>query len=153
MLLFDRDSPDGYPESGPPWISAGTLAERIRFIQSFCIAYGQDRHRGWQGGGTNDAGFSACDPVGLLKAKLSSGSWTNAGSVADYFLGLLYPAEGMANLNLYRTAAVNFLNADDNSLSSPFNLLTVSGTAGSTYDTRVRGMVGMLMTMQRFQEQ
>src|SRR5438445_6267069 len=29
MNLFDRDAPDGYPEAGPPWISAGTLAERL----------------------------------------------------------------------------------------------------------------------------
>src|SRR3989475_8129224 len=23
MLLFDREAPDGYPETGPPWISTG----------------------------------------------------------------------------------------------------------------------------------
>jgi len=38
--------------------------------------------------------------------------------------------------------------------ASPFSALTPSTTTGNnTYNTRVRGMVAMLMTMQRFQEQ
>jgi hypothetical protein len=69
--------------------------------------------------------------------------------VAGYFVNLLYPAEGAANLALYRTAAVNFLNTGDNGITSS----AFSGQTGTTYDTRVRGMVSMLMTMQRFQEQ
>ncbi len=152
MLLFDRDAPDGYPETGPPWISAGTLSERLRFVQSFCIAIGQAGHTG---SSTNDAGSSTgCDVVGLLRAKTPASTWTNAGSVADYFLGLLYPGEGAGNLALYRQSAVNYLNTDDGgSNSSPFSSLTVSSTGNSTYDNRVRGMVGMLMTLQRFQEQ
>jgi uncharacterized protein (DUF1800 family) len=150
MLLFDRDAPDGYPEAGPPWISAGTVAERLRFLQSFCIAIGQPGHTST----TNDAGsLTGCDIVGLLKAKTPASSWTNAGAVADYFLGILYPGEGAGNLSLYRAAAINYLNTDDNSANSPFNLLTVSGTPNQPYDNRVRGMVGSLMTMQRFQEQ
>ena len=36
------------------------------------------------------------DPVGLLKKKLPAASWNNAGDVADYFLSILYPAEGKA---------------------------------------------------------
>ncbi|PYJ06658.1 MAG: hypothetical protein DME25_06155, partial [Verrucomicrobia bacterium] len=150
MLLFDRDAPDGYPETGPPWVSAGTLSERLRWIQSFCIAIGQAGHTST----TNDAGSNTgCDLVGLLRAKTPSNTWLNAGAVADYFLGLLYPGEGAGNLQLYRNAAINYLNTDDSGNSSPFANLTVSGTAGSTYDNRVRGMVGALVTMQRFQEQ
>jgi len=150
MLLFDRDAPDGYPEAGPPWVSAGTLSERLRFIQSFCTAVGQPGHTST----TNDAGSNTgCDIVGLLKAKTPSSTWTNAGAMADYVLGVLYPGEGAGNLQLYRTSAINFLNTDDTGLSSPFAGLTVSGTANSPYDNRVRGMIGMLMTLQRFQEQ
>ena len=37
MVLFDRDDPNGYPEDGPGWISAGTLAERMRWIQTYCM--------------------------------------------------------------------------------------------------------------------
>lgn len=145
MLLFDRDAPDGYAEDASPWISAGTLVERIRFVQSFCIPLGSTGHS------TGDAGNNTCNPVALVKSKLPAGSWDNAGAVADYFLNLLYPAEGAANLALYRTAAVNFLNTNDTGTgSSTFSTL---GNSSANYDTRVRGMVAMLMAMTRFQEQ
>jgi uncharacterized protein (DUF1800 family) len=146
MLLFDRAEPNGYPEAGPPWISAGTLAERLRYTQAFLIAAGQN--------GRGDAGNSVVSPVALLQLKLPSASWRDAGAVADYFLDVLFPGEGKANLDVYRTAAINFLNtADNGTTASPFNALAVSSVAGSTYDTRVRGMVSMLMTSPRFQEQ
>ena len=51
MKLFDRDAPDGYPETGPNWISAGTLVERIRFIRAFLNS-----------GTGDDAGNHTCDP-------------------------------------------------------------------------------------------
>ena len=72
--------------------------------------------------------------------------------MADYFLELLYPAEGSANLALYRSSAVSFLNAADTgtTLSPVLLLWRQSSTA---YDNRVRGMVAMLLTFQRFQEQ
>jgi uncharacterized protein (DUF1800 family) len=147
MDLFDRAAPDGYAEDAAPWISAGTLVERIRFVQSFCIAYGNTGHSS----SSSDAGLNVCNPVALLKNQMPSSSWKNAGAVTDYFLGLLYPAEGAANLTLYRSAAVNFLNTtDDGATGSDFSLLDDTST---TYDTRVRGMVAMLMTQQRFQEQ
>ncbi len=140
MNLFDRAEPDGYPEVGPSWISAGTLVERIRYIQALCNS-----------GTGDDAGNHVCDPVGLLKKKVPAGSWDNAGAVADYFLSILYPGEGAGNLSLYRTAAINFLNtADSGTTSSPFNTL---GNTTTNYDTRLRGMVAMLMTFPRFQEQ
>jgi hypothetical protein len=137
MNLFERDAPDGYPEAGANWISAGTLVERIRYVQAFLNA-----------GTGDDAGNNQCDPVGLMKANVSSINWGNAGAVTDYFLGILYPAEGAANLNLLREAGISFLNtADDGVTASTF-------TSGlSTYDTRVRGLVSMLMTMSKFQEQ
>ena len=146
MLLFDRAEPNGYPEAGPPWISAGTLAERLRYTQALLIANGQS--------GRGDAGNSVVSPVALLQLKLPSASWKDAGAVADFFLDILFPGEGKANLALYRTAAINFLNTDNNpSTPSPFSALTVSSVAGSAYDTRIRGMVAMLMTSPRFQEQ
>src|SRR5580765_2192601 len=146
MLLFDRAEPNGYPEAGPPWISAGTLAERLRYVQAFLIASGQS--------GRGDAGNSLVNPVALLQLKLPSASWKDAGSVADYFVDVLFPGEGKANLAVYRTAAINFLNtADLSTTPSLFSALTVSSVAGSVYDTRVRGMVSMLMTSPRFQEQ
>jgi uncharacterized protein (DUF1800 family) len=140
MSLFNRADPDGYPESGPPWISAGTLSERLRYVQSFLLA-----------GTGDDAGNNTSDPVALLKKKLPSASWNNPTAVADYFVSILFPAEGKANLDLYRNAAVTFLNTDDAGTGS--SLFSGLGNTSTTYDTRVRGMVSMLMTTQRFQEQ
>lgn len=140
MGLFNRAEPDGYPETGPAWISAGTLAERLRYVQSLLLS-----------GTGDDAGNNTTDPVALLKKKLPAASWNNATVVADYFVGILFPAEGRANLDLYRNAAVVFLNTDDaGTTSSPFSGLVNTTTP---YDTRVRGMVSLLMTTQRFQEQ
>src|SRR6185436_9505721 len=117
--------------------------ERIRYIQGLCIASG--------GSGRGDAGNNVSDPVALLKKKLPSGSWNNAGAVADYFLGILLPAEGAGNVGLYRDACIRFLNTKDDGVASElFSTLTNTST---TYDTRVRGMVAMLLTTQRFHEQ
>lgn len=147
MMLFDRDAPDGYPEAGAPWISSGTLAERIRFIQTSLMANTDAA----KADGISGGNFNQTDPVGLLKAKLPSGSWNNAGAVADLFLSYLLPGEGKGNLDDYRTLAINFLNTNDGGTgSSPFNGL---GNTTAAYDTRVRAMVSMLMTLPRFQEQ
>ncbi|MFM2294450.1 MAG: hypothetical protein RLZZ350_863 [Verrucomicrobiota bacterium] len=158
MLLFDRDAPDGYPETAAPWVSAGTLAERVRFAQSFCIAYGQSGHSGSFGSSGNDAGTNVCSPVDLLSQKLPAASLTNATAVADYFVSLLFPGEGAGNVQLYRNAAVNFLNdgsADTTTANTNkvFSALPVSNNATNSYDQRVRGAVGLLMSTQRFQEQ
>ncbi len=145
MRLFDRAEPDGYPEEGVGWISAGSLAERLRFIQS-ALSAARD----------SDAGVgTVTDPAGLLKLK-APGSVSDAGAVADFFLGLLFPAEGSANLAPFRQLAIDFLNsaeslsASGQSVDSPFSTLQPSSTA---YDTRIRAMVSWLMTSQRFQEQ
>jgi len=143
MLLFDRAEPNGYPEAGPAWISAGTLAERVRYVQALLIAPGQS--------GRGDSGNSTANPVALLKSKLPGASWNDAGAVADYFLGILFPGEGRANLDDYRTAAINFLNTSDDGVTP--SLFSTLANASTTYDTRVRGMVSALMTSPRFQEQ
>lgn len=139
MGLFDRGEPDGFPEAGPPWISAGTLGERIRFVQDMLLSSGKE--------------YSATtsDPVGLIRAKLPVQSQTDAAAVVDYFLAILFPGEGAGNLEAYRTQAINFLNtADDGVTASPFSALA---TTNINYDPRVRGMVAMLLTFPRFQEQ
>lgn len=136
MNLFDRDAPDGYPEAGPNWISAGTLVERIRFIQAFLNA-----------GTGDDAGNHVCDPVMLLKTRNIPP--TDAAAITDFFLGLLYPAEGAANLQLYREAGITFLTTAD----SGTGVSSLASLSAANYDTRIRAFVSMLMTLQRFQEQ
>ncbi len=145
MRLFDRAEPDGYPEDGAGWISAGSLAERLRFIQSALSAAGD-----------SDAGAgTVTDPAGLLKLKAPE-SVSDAGAVADFFLGILFPAEGAANLAPFRKLAIDFLNSAESlnvsgqMVNSPFRNLQPSSTA---YDTRIRALVSWLMTSQRFQEQ
>lgn len=139
MGLFDRAEPDGFPEAGPPWISAGTLAERIRFAQDMLLVSGKEYTA------------TTSDPVGLIRRKLPVQNLTSATAVVDYFLAILFPGEGAGNLEGYRTQAINFLNtADDGLTASPFSALTTTTTI---YDTRVRGMVAMLLTFPRFQEQ
>lgn len=151
MQLFNREEPDGYPEAGGGWVSAGALAERVRFISSLMKAVGQD--------GKNDANLfltnNATDPVRLLQLRLPNATdQRDAGKVVDLFLGLLFPGEGRASLEEYQRVAMNFLNTDDTGTnSSPFSALTPSNAAGTPYDTRVRGMVTVLMSLQRFQEQ
>jgi uncharacterized protein (DUF1800 family) len=147
MNLFDRMDPNGYAEVGPAWISAGTLAERVRFVQTLCLASSDpSKNDGLSGGNKN-----VSDPVSLLQLKLPATALTDAGAVADYFLANFFAAEGKANLDLYRTLAVNFLNtADDGTTPSLFASLK-PGT--STYDTRIRGLAAMLLTSPRFNEQ
>jgi uncharacterized protein (DUF1800 family) len=144
MSLFNRADPDGYPEAGAPWISAGTLAERLRFAQSFLTAPTTANR-------PTDAGNNFSDPVALLKKKLPVAGWNNSAAVSDFFLSIFFPGEGRANLDLYRLSAINFLNTNDDGVSTSF-FGTLPNT-GAIYDTRVRGLVSLLMTTQRFQEQ
>jgi uncharacterized protein (DUF1800 family) len=153
MALFDRVDPNGYPEDGPSWISAGTVAERIRWIQTFCMSVSDTNKNDSIGGGNK----SVSDPVGLLKYKLPlqtpPGSVTNAANIVDYLLSIIYPGEGSGNLTLYRSATINFLNTGDDGVTvSPLNLLSQSGNP-SPFENRIRGAVAMLLGFQRFQEQ
>ncbi len=148
MDLFDRNDPNGYPEDAQGWISGGTLAERVRFIQSFCITNGTSGHNGSQSGTGNDAANCVSYPVMLINYKLPPSSWYNASDIADYLLKILFPTEGAGNLTLYKAAAIQYMTTDDNGNASSLNSLTAAN-----YDTRIRGVVGMLMSFARFQEQ
>ncbi len=154
LLLFDRQSPDGYPEDAPGWISGGTLTERVRWVQTLCMTNNDTS----KPDGINDTSSvgsnkSVSDPVSLLKYKLPlqnpPGSITNEANVADYLLSILFPAEGSGNLALYRTATINYLHtADDGVTVSP-----LSGLSSSALDLRIRGATAMLLGFQRFNEQ
>jgi uncharacterized protein (DUF1800 family) len=151
MSLFNREEPDGYPESGGGWASAGALAERVRFVNSLMKAIGET--------GKNDLNSflnnNITDPVRLLQLRLPMlADQKDAGKVADLFLGFLFPGEGRAALGEYKRIAIAFLNTDDSGTgSSAFSGLTPSNSPGNIYDTRVRGMVALLMSLQRFHEQ
>jgi uncharacterized protein (DUF1800 family) len=149
MLLFDRQDPNGYPEDAPGWISAGTLDERVRWIQTYCMILNDPNK--------SDSPYTTCDPVGLLQSKLPlqnpPGSITDAAAIVDYLLKIIYPGEGTANLALYRAAAISFMSlGDDGVTPSPLSSLSTVGSP-SPLETRIRGGVALLMSFQRFNEQ
>ena len=140
MDLFNRAEPDGYPESAPGWISAGTLAERLRFVQAALIPVEQTGH--------TDAGtLTFTNPTRLLALK--NVSTKDSQAVADYLLQILFPAEGAANLAAYRKLAIQYLDtANDGVTASP-----LSSVSATELDNRIRGATAALMTTARFQEQ
>jgi len=148
MTLFNRPEPDGYPETGRLWLNTANLCERMRFCEHLLM----NTSAGSKSTDYGSAGVkNISDPVGLLKARVPSASWNDAGALVDFFLSILYPGEGKANLDLDRSAAIDFLNLDETNppQASAFSLLSPT-SAG--YDGRVRGMVALLMTFPRYQE-
>jgi uncharacterized protein (DUF1800 family) len=140
MNLFGKVEPDGYSEFGRIWLNTSNLDERWRFVQHLLMASNYALKNTDYGTIRN-----VSDPSKLIRLKVPSGSWNDPGAIVDFFLGLLDPGEGTANLQQDRAAAVAFLNSDDAGGPSPFNL--------ATQDGRVRGMVALLMCFPRFQEQ
>jgi uncharacterized protein (DUF1800 family) len=147
MALFNKTEPDGYSEFGRIWLNTANLCERMRFSEHLLMP-------GTSSTKDDDYGSAGLkntsDPVTLLQSQLSGANLTDAGTVVDAFLDILYPGEGRANLDLDRSIAINFLNSTESGAPSPFSNLS-PGTAG--YDGRVRGMVALLMCLPRFQEQ
>jgi hypothetical protein len=149
MRLFDRAEPDGWSELGRDWVSTSALVERMRFAQNFLIAP-RDPLKAVDFGSTGKDNVS--DPVALLRLRLPAEHWRDPGAVADFFLQLLFPGEGRANLDLDRTAALTYLDASDGGEpgSSVFSSLEPGSSA---YDARVRSLVGLLLGLPRFEEQ
>ncbi len=151
MRLFDRAEPDGYSEDAGGWISAGTLSERLRYVQSLALS-GAGLATGTGVRSSADSlGSSRMEPSALLALRLTNGANRSAEAVADYLLRLLFPSEGSANLSQYRALGIQFLNTTDNGTSPSEFAGLIPGT--KDYDTRVRGLAALLMSSPRFQEQ
>lgn len=149
MPLFDRADPDGWPETGREWISTAALIERMRFAQNFLVAARDPlKQRDFGITGTDNV----CDPVALLRTRLSAEQLRDAVAVVDCFLGLFFPGEGRANWGPDRELAMAFLNSADGGVpnSSPFAALVPGTTA---YEGRIRGLVAFLLGLPRYQEQ
>ncbi len=140
MSLFNRPEPDGYSEFGRNWLSTANLDERWRFAQHLLMASNYGLKNSDYGTRSNTS-----DPSALIRQKLPSSSWNDPEAVVDYFLRILYPGEGAANLGQDRQVAIDFLNTNEAGAASPFDLVA--------HDGRVRGMVALLMCFPRFQEQ
>jgi hypothetical protein len=152
-LLFDREEPDGYPETGTVYVGANGLAERIRWVNT---VLDDNQNDGIAGGNR-----TRLNPHGLLTKYLPLDKQSDADTVVRFFLALLYPGEGGANLDLYRRRGIEVL--DTSAGVSPstgggtysagsFAGVPVSG-ANSEYHFRVRRMVATLMSLPRFHEQ
>ncbi|HMO66029.1 MAG TPA: DUF1800 family protein, partial [Verrucomicrobiota bacterium] len=147
MDLFNRADPDGFPEDGAPWISAGTLAERLRWVQALAMP------PNYTIPGQEEVAGNQIDPVALLRVKLPPADRKDSAAVAAYLVGLLFPTEGRANLAAYREVTRQFLDTADNGVTpSPFASLSENGRP-SAHEVRLRGAVAMLLTLPRFQEQ
>ena len=146
MALFNKAEPDGYSEFGRLWLNTANLDERMRFVQHLLMPTSSSlKSSDYGSAGRNNTS----DPVALLKMKLSAADWNNDAAVVDFFLGLFFPGEGVANLGRDREAAIAYLNLNDaGNAASAFSSLS-----GAAYDGRVRSMVGFLMSLPRFQEQ
>lgn len=148
MMLFDKPEPDGYSEFGRIWLNTANLCERMRYAQHLVMATTSTIKDDDYG----SAGLqNTSDPVKLLKLKLPAASWTNDAAVVDFFLGLLYPGEGLGNMDRDRSAAIDYLNTNEAGTAASAFTSLVPTTAG--YDGRVRSMVGFLLSLPRFQEQ
>ncbi|MBI3881038.1 MAG: DUF1800 family protein [Verrucomicrobia bacterium] len=147
MSLYDRDTPNGYPEDAYGWISAGTLAERIRWIQTALMASGDAAKNDLISGNNN----TFTDPLGFVKKRLNDASQQNVLAIANLFVDNLFLGEGKQNLDLYRTAAVNFLNSNASGAQDAYGPRADYGS--ESHDERLRGMIAMLMSLPRFQEQ
>ena len=144
MDLFDRVTPDGYPEFGRLWLNTANLCERMRFAQHLLMPATSALKTSDYGSGSLRS-KNTSDPAKLIRLKLPSASWNDPAAIVDYFLGILYPGEGKANLGLDREAAIRFLTTDDAGNAAAFDLGTNEG--------RLRSMVALLMCLPRFQEQ
>jgi uncharacterized protein (DUF1800 family) len=140
MSLFNKPEPDGYSEFGQIWLNTANLDERWRFVQNLLMASNYGLKNTDYGATRN-----ASDPSRLIRLRLPSSSWNDPAAVVDYFISILYPGEGAANLAEDRAAAIQFLNTNDAGQPSPFSF--------ATQDGRVRGMVALLMCLPRYQEQ
>jgi uncharacterized protein (DUF1800 family) len=147
MALFDRDTPDGYPEDGNGWISAGTLNERTRWVQTALMAVGDAAKNDGIAGGNN----TIVDPMALITRRLNLAQQNDIDAIVNMFLELIFLGEGNINLDLYRNMAKDWLNQDKDGNPSSYASAPLTGTNGR--EERVRGMVALLLSLPRFHEQ
>lgn len=143
-LIFDREEPDGYPETGTVYVGASSLTERNRWISTILDNNQTD---GIAGGNRTRA-----RPTHLLQKFVPVAKQTDGDTVARFFLSCLFPGEGEANLDYYRRRGIDIL---DTSLAGTHTPDSFGSQAlnSDEYNYRVQRLVAYLLTMPRFHEQ
>src|SRR5262249_14988548 len=122
MELFNRETPDGYPEYGQAWVSAGTLSERVRYVTQLLMPTSNTNKNDQVSSGNPSGGSvnrNISNPFLLARAKLTDTQMASVDNVSDLFVNLIFPGEGRVNLDSYKQAAISWLNHDD--LGAPDN--------------------------------
>ncbi len=142
-LLFDRETPDGYPETGTAYVGAGALIERARWIHTILDDDQED---------ALDGSPNRLSPIQLLFEFVPAAKQNDADTVARFFLSCLFPGEGEANLDYYRRRAIDIL---DTNLAGNYSAGSFANQTIDTqnYDFRIRRMVAFLLTTPAFHEQ
>ena len=120
--FFDRDEPDGWPERGDQWIGTTTLLERIYFVNEVVT--------------TNSSSLD-WDPVPFIQA---AGA-VSAADIIDLFDDLLY--HGTLNAS-ERLLLLRYAEVQPGGAIVPFD------PSSGDYDERVERLIGMLLSMPRF---
>lgn len=147
FLIFDRDAPDGYPETGPTYVGASGLVERARWVNSVMYPTYNQNSDSITGGN-----FTKFDIQGVLDHFLSRQAIADGDQVVRLFLRLLFPGEGEINLDGYRRIGLSILNQTSTGTASPWNPSTTLPLSDVNRE-RVQRMVGAFMSMPRFSEQ
>jgi hypothetical protein len=144
FLIFNREEPDGYPETGTVYVGAGALTERNRWISTIL-----DNN---QSDGINGGARTQARPSHLMAKYVPVAKQNDPDTVARFFLACLFPGEGEANLDYYRRRSIDILNT---SLAGAYNATSFANQTigGTEHNYRIQRMVAFLMTMPRFHEQ
>ena len=125
MDLFQRDEPDGYSEIGLDWIGTTTLLERINFARRF--ASNVDNDYQWNIGNFIDPaqGLGAVGVVAVFDEVLFQGDLTEA----------------------EKCIVIDYLETDLDGFPWPLD------PDANNYETRIRDMVGFMLSLPRWQFQ
>jgi hypothetical protein len=127
MEVFEREEPDGYPESGYDWMDTQSLLERMKFAQGLA----------------DGAGYSASDwDVADFMSTYSVGT---AEELIDLFDEILF---GGTLPEARRAVLLDFVNSDDLGNTSEYTSLS-----RSRRETRLGQMVALLLSVPEFQFQ
>ena len=127
MFLFTRDEPNGWSELGNKWMDSGTLLQRIEFSRAVA-------------NGSSPTGSFYWD----LNAWVAANNLTSSAAIVDYFNQKFFQGTLLPE---HVNVLVTYGNTDANGAASTLN------PANSTHATRVRELVGLILSLPQWQYQ